>query len=120
MDNDWQECLSIDHHLNVMTIKANTSHFCSNAMFIFYVFSGTLFFLGDYAFKAVYLARGYNISRSLPIKIQLPFETEQSPIYELFVVIIALHGLFNTCTFAVINGLISTLVSFTFHRYICN
>nr|XP_012219939.1 PREDICTED: odorant receptor 22c-like [Linepithema humile] len=111
MNNDWQECVGIEHHLYLMTIKASISHFCSNAMLSFYIIAGILYLLGEYAIHAVHLAGDYNdTSRQLPVKIQLPFETEQSPIFEVLALMLSLHVISNVCTVSVINALIFTLV----------
>jgi len=119
MNNDWQECIGVHHHLHVMTIKANISHFCSNAMISFNIIATILYLLGEYVIRAANFTGDYNhTSRQLPIKIQLPFETEQSPIFELFAVILSLHTMLNVYTISVINALIFTLVRVTF--YICN
>jgi len=118
MDNDWQECVGIDRHLHVMTIKANLSHFYSDAMLSFYAVAGIIYLLGEHAIRFVNLVGGYNdTSRQLPMKIQLPFETEHSPTFELLTVILSLHIMLEICTISIINALICTVVSFIF--YIC-
>ncbi|KYN18451.1 Putative odorant receptor 22c [Trachymyrmex cornetzi] len=111
MDKDWRECVNIDHHLYVMTIKANTSHFCSNIMFGINTIASVSYLLSGYAIRFVYLSGDYNDTlRQLPIKVQFPFETQQSPIFELLVVILLLHVMLNSCTLSILNALISTLV----------
>ncbi|XP_014483808.1 PREDICTED: odorant receptor 13a-like [Dinoponera quadriceps] len=111
IDTDWRECVNIDEYFRLMTAKASIAHFCSNAMVSFNVTAGVLYLLGDYAVGIVHVAEGdNNISRPFPIKILFPFEAEQSPIYELLVVILFLHVLLNTYTVAILNALIFTLV----------
>jgi len=114
MDKDWRECVNIDHHLYVMTIKANTSHFCSNIMFSINTIASVSYLLSGYVIRFVYLSGDYNNDtlRQLPIKVQFPFETQQSPIFELLAVILFLHVMLNSCTLSILNALISTLVSF--------
>ncbi|XP_018401528.1 PREDICTED: LOW QUALITY PROTEIN: uncharacterized protein LOC108778764 [Cyphomyrmex costatus] len=110
MDNDWHECINIDEHLNMMTIKASVSHFYSNAMLSFNGVAAVLYVLGDYAIRFVYSTNDYNDTlRQLPIKVLLPFETEQSPIFELLVAILFLHVIIVSFVVAVLNGLIFTL-----------
>lgn len=112
MDDDWRECIHIDQHLNMMTIKASVSHFYSNAMLSFNGVAAILYVSGDYVIRFVYSTKDYNITlRQLPIKMLLPFETEQSPIFELLVVTLFLHLILISFTVAVLNGLIFTLVS---------
>ncbi|KAG5326914.1 OR67C protein, partial [Acromyrmex heyeri] len=111
MDNDWRECINIDEHLNMMTIKATVSHFYSNAMLSFNGVAAVLYVLGDYAIRFVYTSKDHNDTlRQLPIKVLLPFETEQSPIFELLVAIMFLHIILVSLLVAVLNGLIFTLV----------
>ncbi|XP_011251209.1 odorant receptor 4-like isoform X1 [Camponotus floridanus] len=111
MDNDWRECNDVHQHLNIMTIKAGISHFCSNAMFSFNTFASVLYLLGDYVIRFVYLTKDYNNSlRQFPVKAQFPFETEQSPIFELLVLGLFLHVMSDSFTIAIVNGLIFSLV----------
>ena len=120
MDKDWRECVNIDQHLYVMTIKANTSHFCSNIMFSINTIAAMSYLLSGYVIRFVYMSGDYNNDtlRQLPIKVQFPFETQQSPIFELLVVILFLHVMLNSCTLSIINALISTLVSFYKYYFI--
>ncbi|XP_072750309.1 odorant receptor 4-like [Anoplolepis gracilipes] len=111
MDNDWLECNDVDQYLNIMTIKASISHFWSNAMLNFNTFAGMFYLLGDYAIRFAYLTKGYNNSwRQFPIKVQFPFEAEQSPIFELLGLALFLHVMLGSCAIAIINGLIFSLV----------
>ncbi|XP_071568987.1 odorant receptor 4-like [Temnothorax nylanderi] len=111
MDNDWHECVNNDRHLYVMTITANISHFYSNIMLSINTISAVFYLLGDYAIRFVYLSGYYNVTlRQLPIKVQFPFDTQQSPIFELLVVTLFLHVMLNACTLSIVNALISTLV----------
>ncbi|XP_072750380.1 odorant receptor 4-like isoform X2 [Anoplolepis gracilipes] len=110
MDNDWRECVDIDH-MNIMTINAGISHFYSNAMLSFNTFASVFYLLGDYAFRFVYLTKDYNNSlRQFPVKAQFPFESEQSPIFELLVLVLFLHVMSDSFAIAIVNGLIFSLV----------
>lgn len=112
MENDWRECMDINQYLYVMTIKANVSHLFSNTILSFYGISGVFYVLGDYAIHIMHLVNDYNDTlRQLPMKVQLPFETEQSPIFELLVATLFLHVMANSLTIALLNGLIFSLVS---------
>lgn len=111
MDNDWRECINIEQHLYMMTIKANISHFCSNALLSFNAVVAVLYLLGDYVIRFAFLTADYNDTlRQLPIRIQFPFETQQSPTFEFLVVTLFLHVTLHACTIAILNGLILTLV----------
>lgn len=112
MNNDWRECSNIDQHKNIMTIKAGISHFCFNAMLSFNTFAAILYLLGDYVIRFVYLTKDYNNSSlQFPIKAQFPFETEQSPIFELLVLVLFLHTMSDSFAIVIVNGLIFSLVS---------
>ncbi|XP_024879262.1 odorant receptor 13a-like isoform X1 [Temnothorax curvispinosus] len=111
MDNDWRECINVDQHLHIMTIKANVSHFCSNVLLSINTIGSALYLLGDDVVRFIFPTKDYNVTiRQLPIKIQFPFETQQSPIFEFFVVSTFLHGMLQVWSIAILNGLIITLV----------
>ncbi|XP_012523055.2 LOW QUALITY PROTEIN: odorant receptor 22c [Monomorium pharaonis] len=111
MDNDWRECINIEQHLYLMTIKANISHFFSNALLSFNVIVATLYLLGDYVIRFVFVTEKYNDTvRQLPIKIQFPFDIQQSPIFEFTAVTVFIHTMLQLWTIAIVNGLIFTLV----------
>lgn len=114
MDNDWHECINIDQHLNIMTIKATISHFVSNSLVSFNAIVAVLYLSGEYVIRFV-LSEHYNDTVwQLPIKLQFPFDTQHSPTFEFLVVILFLHVTIHASTIAVFNGLILTLVT-----YIC-
>ncbi|XP_077261534.1 odorant receptor 13a-like isoform X3 [Temnothorax americanus] len=48
MDNDWRECINVDQHLHIMTIKANISHFFSSSLLSFNAIASAFYLLGDY------------------------------------------------------------------------
>lgn len=110
MDNDWRECVNVDHHLYIMTIKANISHFCSNAMLSFCVFSALLYLLGNYG---IFLFGGIDNDTvwELPVKIQFPFGANKSPIFELLAATLSLQLIVNGLIIAILNGFIFSLVS---------
>lgn len=86
MDNDWSECINIDQHLHIMTIKANIAHLISNTVVNFTVIVGVFYFLGEYAIRFVFLTKDYNNTvRRFPITLEFPFESQQSPIFEFLV-----------------------------------
>lgn len=108
---DWRECVNVDRHLQVMTTKASISHFFSNILFSFNTFVGMLYLISDNAIVILHQLNGINdTSRPFPIPIEFPFEYEQSPIYELLVAALFLHGMVNTYTISAVSVLIFTLV----------
>ncbi|XP_032669845.1 odorant receptor 13a-like [Odontomachus brunneus] len=111
MDTDWRECVKVDQHLDTMTEKASVSHFCSNALLSFNTFVAVLYYVSDYTLAVMHFAKDDNdTSRPFPMKILFPFEAEQSPIYELLVVVLFLHAMLNVYTLTTLNALIITLV----------
>ncbi|XP_077261513.1 odorant receptor 13a-like isoform X2 [Temnothorax americanus] len=48
MDNDWRECVDVDQHLHIMTIKANVSYIFSNGLLSLCTIATALFLFGDY------------------------------------------------------------------------
>jgi len=112
MDNDWRECITMDKHLYMMTIKANIAHFISNALLSVNATVALLYLLGDYVIRFVFLNEDQNHTlRQFPIKIQFPFETQQSPMFEVLVVTIALHVMLHVSILCILNGLVLTLVT---------
>ncbi|KAL0133993.1 hypothetical protein PUN28_001123 [Cardiocondyla obscurior] len=94
-----------------MTIKANISHLVSNALLSLNAIVAILYLLGDYVIRSVFFTLSYNDTfRQFPIKIQFPFETQESPIFEILVVTLILHVIMHSCAIAILNGLILTLV----------
>ncbi|XP_039310433.1 odorant receptor 22c isoform X2 [Solenopsis invicta] len=110
MDNDWRRSFSFEKHLYTMTVKASISHFISNALLSINAIVAVPYLLGDYAIRYVLTENHTDTLRQLPIKIQFPFDAQQSPIFEILVVTLFLHVLIHACTIAVLNGLILTLV----------
>ncbi|KAF3054428.1 Odorant receptor 254 [Nylanderia fulva] len=111
MANDWRNCVNNEQHFYVMTIKANLSHFFYKTLLSFNTIVGILYYLGDYAIHFDHLVHHYNDSLlQLPIKIQFPFKYDQSPIFELLIVIVFLCVMFHMHAVTVLNGLFFTLV----------
>ncbi|XP_067206896.1 odorant receptor 4-like [Linepithema humile] len=111
IDNDWRECINVEQHLYMMTNKANISHFYSNCMLGITIFAGILYGLGDYAIHVIHFIKNHNESgRQLPLKVQLPFKTDQSPIFEFLFIILFLLMITTALTMAIINATIFSLV----------
>lgn len=113
MDIDWRKCAHINQHLHLMTRKASTAHFCSNALFSFFTLSGVLYYTHNNVMAIVLQAKDDNDTlRPFPVKILFPFEAEQSPVYELLVVGIFLQSMLNVYALSVFDALLFTLVRF--------
>ncbi|KAL0133996.1 hypothetical protein PUN28_001124 [Cardiocondyla obscurior] len=95
-----------------MTIKANISHFISNVIFTFNTIVGVFYFLGDYAIRSIIQSADYNNTlRQLPIRVQFPFDTQQSPLFEILVATLFIHVMLHVSIISILNGLILTLVA---------
>lgn len=104
-----------------MTNKANISYFYSNCMLSVNISCIILYFLGDYAVRAMHFVKDYNETwRELPIKVQLPFKVDESPIFESFFILLFLFVMTNALTLAILDGTILSLVSTEFFHSNCN
>ncbi|XP_014483195.1 PREDICTED: odorant receptor 13a-like isoform X2 [Dinoponera quadriceps] len=111
MDTDWCECVNVQQYLRLMKTKASFSHSCMNAWLSINTIGGLIYFGGNNALALMHLVgNGNNTSRLFPVSVLFPLEAEQSPIYELLVIILFLHAMLVTYTVVFLNALISTLV----------
>ncbi|XP_071644028.1 odorant receptor 4-like isoform X1 [Temnothorax longispinosus] len=111
MDNDWRECVNVDQHLHIMTIKANVSYIFSNGLLSLCTIATALFLFGDYVIRFIFVTEHYNDTVwQFPIKIQFPFEYTQSPMVEFLVIAVSLHVILHVCMISILNGFIFTLV----------
>ncbi|XP_077261499.1 odorant receptor 82a-like isoform X1 [Temnothorax americanus] len=111
MDNDWRECINIDQHLHIMTIKANISYIFCNAMLSFTAVATVIYFLGEYVTRFIFLTEDYNDTlRRFPVRTEFPHETLQSPMFEFLFVILLLHAMLHGGAAGTVDGLIFTLV----------
>lgn len=111
IDTDWRECMHVDQHLHLVTKRASTAHFCSNALFGFYTFSGVLYYTYNNAIAIVHQTKNNNDTlRPFPVQILLPFEAEQSPVYELLVIGVFLQSMLNVYAVTALDALLFTLV----------
>ncbi|XP_032669923.1 odorant receptor 13a-like [Odontomachus brunneus] len=94
-----------------MKSKASISRFCTHFLLCFNTISGSLYFGGDNLVAIVQILRGYNVtSRPFPTKLLLPFDAEQSPVYELIVFVLYLHSMLMVYIDNLVRVLILSLV----------
>lgn len=111
VETDWRECVQVDEHLHIMTTKANVSSFCSYVLFMWNSIAGLLYFGGENTVSIVHMLKGYNVtSKPFPLRVVFPSAAEQSPIYELLVFIMFLHGMSTIFIVNILSGLVLTLV----------
>ncbi|XP_032669900.1 odorant receptor 13a-like [Odontomachus brunneus] len=96
-----------------MKTKASISKFCTHYLMYFYTISAILYFGSDNLVAIVQILWGYNVtSRPFPTKLLLPFDAEQSPVYELIVLVLYLHSM---SMIYIDNLLTSLILSLVFH-----
>ncbi|XP_032669848.1 odorant receptor 13a-like isoform X2 [Odontomachus brunneus] len=111
IESDWRECVKVDQHLHIMTTKANISSFCAHGLLALNSIAGLLYFGGENAIAIVHMLKGNNVtSRPFPVRVVFPSAAEQSPVYELLVFILFLHGMSTIIIVNVLSGVILTLV----------
>ncbi|XP_032669877.1 odorant receptor Or1-like [Odontomachus brunneus] len=109
IDTDWREGVKIDQHLQLMRAKASNSQFCTIALLGFDLSASIIYLGGENAAAIMQPVDNYT-SRPFPLKVLFPFEAQQSPLYELLVVFLFMHGMLTVFTVDIINGLISALI----------
>ncbi|XP_014481496.1 PREDICTED: uncharacterized protein LOC106747954 [Dinoponera quadriceps] len=110
MDTDWRECVNVDEHLHLMKARASVSSFCTKVLFVYNVIAGGLYFGGNNLNALFDLENGNGTSRPLPVSVELPFEANQSPIYELLVVVLFLHSMMIICVVNFLSTFLLTLM----------
>ncbi|XP_032669924.1 odorant receptor 13a-like [Odontomachus brunneus] len=111
VETDWRECVKDDQHLHIMTTKANISSFFAHGLLIINSIDCLFCFGGDNAMAIVHKLKGDNVTtRPFPLMVVFPPAAEQSPVYELLVIILFLQGMSSAVIVNVVTGLICTLV----------
>ncbi|XP_032669921.1 odorant receptor 22c-like [Odontomachus brunneus] len=111
VETDWRECVKDDQHLHIMTTKAKLSSFCAHGLLIMSSFDGLFCFGGENMLAIADMLKGENVTaRPFPMRVVFPSAAEQSPVYELLVIILFLHGMLTTFLVNIISGLVLSLV----------
>lgn len=111
MDTDWKDVTN--SHMHIMISKANLSHRFSNLIVGLHSLTVALYGIG------VFIAQTNSYeddtteapAREIVLKMQLPFECDESPLYELVVSVQFLHQITSSAVTGSLNSLIVTLVS---------
>ncbi|KYQ60523.1 Putative odorant receptor 13a [Trachymyrmex zeteki] len=108
MDKDWSDGIAINSDVSTMIRYANWSRQCSNIMIttnalavFFYVIGGLI--------RSI-IQKNDGSTRELPIKMEFPFKVDNSPIFELILILQFFHDLSVACIIAMLNALLVTLV----------
>jgi hypothetical protein len=106
MDDDWNERATKLHEC-MMTSKANLAHCCSNVIISVNALATIFYFIDSYIRRPTEDGQ----FREFPVTVQLPFEAQESPIFEFVIVGLFFHVLETAIVIAMLNSLILTLVS---------
>lgn len=114
MVSDWKEATVNDVH--TMTSKANLSRRFSNVIIGLHSVGAFTYGIGvlvshtdDHDADAI--ETPVRMQREFTLKMQLPFECNESPLYELVMCLEFLHQLASSAVTGILNSLIVTLVS---------
>ncbi|KAM0736507.1 Odorant receptor 2a [Formica fusca] len=112
MEEDWSNVLDRDQSvLRVMSSNANLSRRYSNMLISINTTAAICYTVPSFARHSANLEENLNDSlRILPLKMQFPFETNASPLFEFLAIAQFLHVVSISALVAMINCLIITLV----------
>jgi len=122
MDNDWSNEIAMDSHLSTMIRYADLSRQLSNVMIMTNVSAVFFYTIGGPILRSLISHKNNRetATRELPIKMEFPFNVDNSPIFELIFVVQLFHDLSVACIIAMLNALLVTLVSFNQISYAVN
>ncbi|XP_070150952.1 odorant receptor 10-like [Polyergus mexicanus] len=112
MDEDWSNVLNRDRSvLRIMTSNANLSRRYSNMLISINATAAICYTAPSFMRHSANLEENLNDSlRVLPLKMQFPFETNASPLFEFLAIVQFFHVVSISALVAMINCLIITLV----------
>lgn len=108
MDDDWSDCGS-ELRECIMIDKANLAHRCSNVMMSINAVATVLYFIDSQVRQRMVSQDGQY--REFPVQVQLPFEVQEFPTFELVMLGLFFHVLETATVVAMLNALVLTLVS---------
>lgn len=115
MDKDWNESVSIDLDISTMIRQADLSRRYSNIMITTNALAVFFYTIGGPMLRSVIYEDDETSTeptiRELPLKMEFPFDINNSPVFELILIAQLLHDLSVACIIAMLNALIITLVS---------
>jgi len=114
MDEDWNDVGHDRSLLCIMLSNANLSRRCSNVLISINSIAVICYAMSTLMRRSTDSEGSLNTSaKMLPVKMELPFEANASPLFELLAVGQILHEVSIAALVAMINSLIVTLVSST-------
>lgn len=112
MDKDWSDGNAIQSDISTMMRYANLSRQCSNVMITTNALSVFCYAIGGLIFRLIIQNNHESSTRELPFKMEFPFKIDNSPIFELVLIVVVFHDLSVACIIAMLNALLVTLVRF--------
>jgi hypothetical protein len=113
MDEDWNYVGQDRSLLCIMSSNADLSRRCSNLLISINSIAVICYAVSTLMRRSADSEGSLNTSaRMLPVKMELPFDANASPLFELLAVGQILHEVSIAALVAIINSLIVTLVSF--------
>lgn len=110
---DWEECANDPFGMKLTTSTAKMSNHISNVIIGIHMVAVVTYSSG--VLLSVVENGDFNVTtvpvRAFILKMELPFDSNNSPIYELVMVTQFFQLLSNACVIDVLNALILTLVS---------
>ncbi|KAH0956796.1 OrV21 [Eciton burchellii] len=103
---DWDECKSVGDTLCTMTIVGNLCHRFSNSIIGLHSIAVLFYCIGVLALHG----RDDVAGHELFLKMELPFESNASPVYELVMTVQFLHQMTSATVIGVLSALLVTLV----------
>ncbi|RLU24763.1 ObirOr5-V18 [Ooceraea biroi] len=111
IDKDWNNVSRDQSLMCIMSSNANLSRYCSNVLISINSTAAICYAATSLVRHSTDLEGNLNASeRVLPIKMELPFEANVSPLFELLAIGQSLHEVSIAALVGMINSLIITLV----------
>ncbi|KAG7207070.1 hypothetical protein KM043_000952 [Ampulex compressa] len=111
MAKDWRNNSAIDSNVRIMRSVAYRSHRSSRIIVWLFSMSVVLYGIGIVLSNGKGAENGKAPSpKELPLKLELPFNAEESPIYQMVVVVVFLHQLGAATMFGTLSALLLTLI----------
>lgn len=110
MATDWEKCSSTKFSKFAMTCNAKLSQRFANMMMVFYT-TAVILYSSKILLKQTDVVKASNVSRSLILDMDLPFDTNRKFVYELVTIAQFLHLLLCSDANGLLNALLINLVS---------
>lgn len=118
MSRDWRDDIVNDSYTSTMMSVADLSHRCTTVMISINALAAFFLSIGEHMLHSMNDAdRVNNVSRELPIKMELPFDVSKSPLFECLLMGQFLYELLLASVVGMVNALLVSFVSLTLQKY---